>query len=92
MNTLPIIVSAVAIVVVAALFYLRRTAKRAGLHQEKEHWMVFGVFAGMIAVSGITKENLWVSIISLLLAVFGVIYHARLIIEAVKTKRNEERA
>ncbi len=54
--------------------------------------MVFGVFAGMIAVSGITKENLWVSIISLLLAVFGVIYHARLIIEAVKTKRNEERA
>jgi di/tricarboxylate transporter len=92
MTPLPIVVSSVAIVVVAALFYLRRTAKRAGLHQEQEHWMVFGVFAGMIAVSGIIKENIWVSIISLLLAVFGVVYHARLIIAGVKTNRNEERA
>lgn len=92
MNTLSAIVSAVAIIVIAALFYLRRAAKRAGLHQEKEHWMVFGVFAGVIAVSGITKESIWVSLIALLLAVFGVIYHARLIIDGVKTKRNEERA
>ena len=92
MSTISLIVTTAALVVIASLFYLRVVAGRAGLHQEKEHWMVFGVFAGMIAVSGAAKENLWVSLIGLLLAVFGVVYHARLFIEAAKAKRNDEKA
>jgi hypothetical protein len=86
------IISASALIVVGSLFYLRVLARRAGFCPEKEHWMVFGVFAGMIAVSGATKENLWLSLIGLLLAVFGVVYHAWLFINAAKAKRYEERA
>lgn len=89
MNTPIILISAATILVIASLFYLRSIAQREGVKQEKEHWMVFGVFAGMIAVSGFTKENLWLALIGLLLAVFGVVYHARVIIGLIKAPRKE---
>lgn len=78
--------------VIASTFYLRGVARRVGLHQEKEHWMVFGVFAAVIAVGGATKENLWVLLIGLLLAVFGVVYHACCVVDGVKKMQNEKRA
>jgi len=83
-------VTAATLLVIASLFYLRSIAQRAGVKQEREHWMVFGVLAGGIAVSGVTKENLGVSLIALLLAVVGVVYHARLVIESVK-RQNQDR-
>src|SRR5687767_105050 len=89
MFSIVLVITSAALVVVSTLFYLRSIARRAGLQQEKEHWMVFGVFAGAFAVSGASKENVWVSLIGLLLAVFGVVYHARLVLSGVKVERGE---
>jgi len=86
MFTTSIIVMIATLVVIVAMLYLRKVAARAGIRQQREHWMVFGVFAGMIAVSGVTKENLWMSLLGLLLAVFGVVHHARSVIDGVKAK------
>lgn len=72
--------------VVAALIYLRASARRHGVRLEKEHWMVFGVFSAMVALSGVIKDNHWVSLIGLLLAVAGVVYHARLVLDAAKRR------
>lgn len=54
--------------------------------------MVFGVFAAMIAISGAMKENIGVSLIGLLLAVAGVVYHARLVVDAAKCGSNNKDA
>ena len=82
-------ITAATVLVIASLFYLRSIAQRAGVKQEREHWMVFGALAWGIAVSGVTTENLWVALIALLLAVVGVVYHARLIIESVKRQKQD---
>lgn len=89
MGSAPYVLLAIAtFAVIGAMFYLRTLATRAGLPQEKEHWMVFAVFSGMIAVSGVEKENVWVSLIGLLLAVSGIVYHASRFIAQVKVRRS----
>ena len=75
-----LIITSATMLVIGALYYFRVVANRAGFREEKEHWMVFGVFAGLIAASGVSKDNVWVSLIGLLLAVAGIIYHARLVL------------
>jgi len=79
-----------ALAVIAWYMRLRWVARRAGFGQAKEHWMVFGIFAGAIAVSGAIKANPWVSLIGLFLAVCGVAYHARLITRAAKAAQKDE--
>lgn len=84
MNPMALTITSAALAVIGCLFRLRWVARRAGFGQAKEHWMVFGVFAGSIAVSGAIKANPWVSLIGLLLAICGVAYHARFITRAAK--------
>lgn len=83
-------ITCAALAVIAWHFRLRWVARRAGFGQPREHWTVFGVFAGAIAVSGATKANPWVSLIGLLLAVCGVAYQAWLIVGAASAARKEE--
>lgn len=80
--TLHVLLAIATSAVIGALFYLRVLATRAGLPQEKEAWMVFAVLAGMIAVTGVDKENVWVSLIGLVLAAVGIVHAHRSITQA----------
>ena len=84
----PTLVSILAFVAIAATAYARRNAARSGLKPDHEHWMVFGVFAATIAASGMRKQNVWVSLIALLLAVFGYVYITRVLRRASLARKS----
>jgi hypothetical protein len=91
MTVSSLIISLLTYCVVASLIYLRGVAARSGLKQEKENWMVFGLTPVIIAGIGISKENAWASLLSLMTAIVGLVYHARLFIgDAKPTDKNEE--
>lgn len=84
MSASPLMISILAYGVVIALIYLRRVAAKAGLKQESEYRNVFGLLPFIVASKGIQNDNVWVSLIALVTAIVGIVYHARLFLKAVK--------
>lgn len=87
MISAPDLLSGATFVAVALLVYLCIAARRSGLKQKQEYWMVFGLVPVIIAGDGITRQNQWVSVIALLLAIVGLAFHARQYLRAAERKK-----
>ncbi len=89
MSVFSVALSLATLLVIGSLCYLRLAAKRAGLKPEKEHGMVLGAFAAVIAIAGATGGNRWVSLVGFLVAATGVVFYAHRVVESIKRLRKQ---
>lgn len=92
MSVIPVSLTTATLALLAVQLRRPTDAHRTASRQRKEHWMVFGVLAGGIAVSGALRENPSVSLAGFLLAVSGLLYRVPSVVDGMKAKRDEAKS